>query len=319
MSRKERSVSAPKSKNSSGSSTHECPLRRDGKRCGPLNHVAIGDPDGKLVQAYSACSCGRRYEVPFSEKRKLVSFLPSAPRIRQSSTGLGASALDMQLASSVWPASHVSRFAKQGIVPIGTPVLHSRTQPVPVITKGLVRFGLHMISAMLDANGIGLAANQVGLPLQVIVHKMNRIAPQVLINPEILIATGTWAYIEGCLSLKIDDTSALVRRPKKIVVCAATIDGRSVVMHADELFSRVLQHEIDHLQGIEYVQRLEGEGKDNVYRIIENKGIDVSCIPPRPYEVALPRTRAGRPRVVSTDGLRSESRLESQSSSATGS
>lgn len=169
-------------------------------------------------------------------------------------------------------------------MPIGTPVLHTSTEPVPAITKGLINFGMHMIAAMRQADGIGLAANQVGLSLQVLVHKMARIAPQILLNPELVASSGSWNYNEGCLSLKIEGTNAVVSRPKKITVRASTIDERTVIVHADELFARVLQHEIDHLNGIEYVQRLTGELHNSVYGIIEAHGIDTSCIPPRPYD-----------------------------------
>ncbi len=213
--------------------------------------------------------------------------LAAAPNIGPGGGGgIAGRAIDQLVKSSTWPADHVSRFSKRGIVPIGTPVLHSPTNAVAVITNELGSFGLHMISAMRDADGIGLAANQVGVPLQVLVHKFGWIAPRVLVNPELLSSSGWWDYHEGCLSLKMDGTDALVRRPKVVLVRAGTIDGGGIIVSADELFARVLLHEIDHLNGIEYVQRLTGDDRDRVYEVIASHGIDVACIPPSPYEVA---------------------------------
>ena len=61
--------------------------------------------------------------------------------------------------------------------------------------------------------------------------------------------------------------------------------GKPIVVNADELFARVLQHEIDRLDGIEYVQHTDGEDRLKIYRLIKDCGIDISCIPPRPYGV----------------------------------
>ena len=142
-----------------------------------------------------------------------------------------------------------------------------------------------MIKVMRQAAGIGLAANQAGVGLRMLVHKLAPVAPQVLINPELLDGDGKWEYSEACLSLKLEGTAATVLRPKRITVRAVTIDGKPIVVNADELFARVLQHEIDHLDGIEYVQRVDGEDRLKIYRLIEDCGIDISCIPPRPYGV----------------------------------
>jgi peptide deformylase len=137
---------------------------------------------------------------------------------------------------------------------------------------------------MRSARGIGLAANQVGVPVQVLIHKMDSVAPAMLINPTLLRQSGVWEYNEGCLSLKVDETAAPVRRPKSVMVRAATIEGKTIVLNADELLARVLLHEIDHLSGIEYVQRLVGRERSRVYQAMRERGIDVACMPPKPYD-----------------------------------
>ena len=259
-----------------------CPARKGGEHCVPLNQIVIKDEDTDKTEGYAACECGRRFALSASSRRRLLGYFPDAQFIRRGIGTINGHALD-QLFKSTWPRGHVSRYAKPGVVPIGTPVLHSPTQQITVITEGLVEFGSHLLTVMHEAGGIGLAANQAGVPVQALVHRFRGIAPRVLLNPEILSSAGEWDYNEGCLSLKIDGTNSSLRRPKNVVVRASTIEGKAIVILADEIFARVLQHEIDHLQGIEYVQRLAERERTRVYRIIEDNGIDLSWIPPRPY------------------------------------
>lgn len=270
-----------------GARSATCGARGADKRCAPINESLIFEPLDGSVEAYAACSCGRRFPLSWSARARLLAHLPTAPLLSRERGTLEASAFDRRLALATWPADRVSQFAKQGVVPVGTPVLHAPAEPVPLITKGLVKFGLHMTSVMRHANGIGLAANQVGVPIQVLIHKLSSVAPGMLINPKVLRASGSWQYTEGCLSLNVEDTAITVRRPKQILVRAATIDGKTLVVNADELFARVLQHEIDHLDGIEYVQRLTGQDRSGIYQVMSDRGIDVTFMPPRPYDDSL--------------------------------
>ncbi len=140
-----------------------------------------------------------------------------------------------------------------------------------------------MTSVMHQAQGIGLAANQVGAPVRMCTHKLGAVAPTTLINPEILKSAGVWEYTEGCLSLSVDGAAAPVVRPKTLLIRALTLDGRAFIANADELFARVLQHEVDHLNGIEYVQRLTGLERTRVYLVMNEHDIDHSWMPPAPY------------------------------------
>lgn len=151
--------------------------------------------------------------------------------------------LDSLIERTTCPTGRVSPLSRQGIVPIGTPVLHRATEPVTVISTGLARFGLHMVSAMRRANGIGLAANQVGVPVRVLAHNLGRVLPQIMVNPEATRSQGRWTYGEGCLSLRIEGTAVDVVRPRVITVVATLLDGRVIAVRADELLARVLQHE----------------------------------------------------------------------------
>lgn len=261
----------------------ECKVRGEGKTCAPLNHVVMGTSPDDLNLAYSACSCGRKYSIPPATRRRLRAHFDQDLLVRRGYGTLKAKAQDELIERSLWPASSKARFAKEGIVPLGTPVLHTPSRTVTVITDELQALGGHMRGVMRQADGIGLAANQVGVPLSVLVHKLETVAPPILLNARILKSEGTWLYSEGCLSLYMDDTRTSVRRPGVITVQATTIDGMGIVLRADELLSRVLQHEIDHLAGIEYVQRLTGDDLPAVYQVIADNGIDVSCIPPKPY------------------------------------
>jgi len=137
----------------------------------------------------------------------------------------------------------------------------------------------HMIAVMKARNGIGLAANQVGVSVRVFVHALSNAAPEVLIDPVVLHSDGTWAYSEGCLSVQIPGSRSPLVRPKVVRVRATVLDGSVVEIEADELLSRVFQHEIDHLDGIEYVQRLTGCERDRVYKVMRDAGVDVRYIP----------------------------------------
>ena len=102
-------------------------------------------------------------------------------------------------------------------------------------------------------------------------------------DPEVRAAEGTWTYTEGCLSLEVDGTHAPLDRPKFVQIRGRTVHGDAIEVTADEVVARICQHEIDHLDGIEYVQRLVGDHHDRVYEVMAADGIDVSVLPDAPY------------------------------------
>jgi len=135
-----------------------------------------------------------------------------------------------------------------------TPVLRERTKKVSNFDASLHRLLDDMLETMRDAPGVGLAANQVGVPLQVAVIEVDDRITE-LINPQIVKGAGEQIDWEGCLS--IPGYVAEVARDEKVTVKARDRHGKEFRVRGTELFARALQHEIDHLNGILYIDHLE--------------------------------------------------------------
>ena len=133
-------------------------------------------------------------------------------------------------------------------------VLRERTKRVARFDPSLHRLLADMLETMRDAPGVGLAANQVGVPLQVAVTEVEGRITE-LVNPQIVRTSGEQLDWEGCLS--IPGYVAEVARAAKVTVKAKDRHGREFRIKGDELFARALQHEIDHLNGILYIDHLE--------------------------------------------------------------
>lgn len=134
------------------------------------------------------------------------------------------------------------------------PILRERTKRVSRFDASLHRLLDDMLETMRDAPGVGLAANQIGVPLQVaIVEVENRITE--LVNPQIVRRSGEQLDWEGCLS--IPGYVAETGRSAKVTVKARDRHGREFRVKGEELFARALQHEIDHLNGVLYIDHLE--------------------------------------------------------------
>jgi peptide deformylase len=147
------------------------------------------------------------------------------------------------------------------------PFLRQRAAEVSEINEGIRALIEQMFKAMEDEKGIGLAAPQIGVGKRVIVISVeekhfDRLA---LINPEILhLSEETDVMEEGCLS--VPGVNADVRRPLEAVVRGITRSGRLVEISAKGLLARVLQHEIDHLNGTLFIDRLTGKARKGVER-----------------------------------------------------
>ena len=121
-----------------------------------------------------------------------------------------------------------------------------------------------MIETMREAQGVGLAANQVGVLQRVIIIQLpEEEEPKVLINPELVKQEGEREVEEGCLS--IPGYRGIVRRSEKVRVKALDRKGKAIKVKADELMAQALEHEIDHLNGVLYIDRLVD--KDSLFKI----------------------------------------------------
>jgi peptide deformylase len=140
------------------------------------------------------------------------------------------------------------------IVTAEEPILRERTKRVSTFDASLHRLLDDMLETMRDAPGVGLAANQIGIPLQVAVIEIeDRITE--LVNPQIVRSSGEQLDWEGCLS--IPGYVAEVGRPAKVTVKARDRHGREFRVKGEELMARALQHEIDHLNGALYIDYLD--------------------------------------------------------------
>jgi peptide deformylase len=136
---------------------------------------------------------------------------------------------------------------------LGDPVLRERTDPVASVTDDIRQLVDDLFETMYAAEGIGLAASQVGRRERVAVVDVSE-SPLVLINPEIVSRQGNARDEEGCLS--IPDIYGEVERPDNIVLRALNRDAESFEIEATGLLARCIQHEVDHLEGRLFIDYL---------------------------------------------------------------
>jgi peptide deformylase len=147
--------------------------------------------------------------------------------------------------------------AVRGLRYLGDPVLRQKAERVEEVTEEVRALIADMFDTMYAEEGVGLAAPQVGISQRVIVvdARDDHLDPFALVNPEI-VAVGDDAdrAEEGCLS--IPGLKEIVERPVAVKVKALDADGADVVLEAEGLLARILQHEIDHIDGILFIDRV---------------------------------------------------------------
>lgn len=167
---------------------------------------------------------------------------------------------------------------KLSIRQYGDPLLRAKGKRVDKIDDRLRELAADMIETMRAANGVGLAAQQIGEALQLTVLDISQIKdrpstmklngkevdpknamPLVLINPEIELLTETEVGTEGCLSFP--EINGEIERAKSIVVRAQTLHGEAIELEACGLLARAIQHEVDHLNGILFIDRMSTAAK----------------------------------------------------------
>jgi peptide deformylase len=161
------------------------------------------------------------------------------------------------------------------------PVLREVCPPVERFDDELRRLSADMIETMRAAPGVGLAASQVGVPLRLCVLDPSAgsdpAAVRVLVNPELLESEGVENEEEGCLS--IPGFVERVERPERVTVRGFDLDGGEISLCADGILARVVCHEIDHLNGVLFVDRLRGLRRERARRALRRMAEEATAAP----------------------------------------
>ena len=177
------------------------------------------------------------------------------------------------------------------IVQYGHPVLRERCRPVEAVDDRLRELVDDMVETMYAAQGVGLAAPQVGVPLRLAVvdvahdpecisflrvdgedAELAELMPLVFINPELDFGDRKESDTEGCLSIR--DVRAEVKRPAEIRARLPLIDGRVIEVETDGLLARAIQHETDHLNGVLFIDRVSPAAKVRLKRKLKRLAAD---------------------------------------------
>jgi peptide deformylase len=152
------------------------------------------------------------------------------------------------------------------ILPIKTvpePVLRRKSKRVSTIDGSIRKLAEDMLETMHAAPGVGLAAPQVGVPLRVIVIGLPEEEDFVLVNPEIVRRVGERLVTEGCLS--VPGYFGEIKRARRVTVKGKDLSGKEIRIKGEELLAQALEHEIDHLNGVLYIDHLESG--DDLHRV----------------------------------------------------
>ena len=176
----------------------------------------------------------------------------------------------------------------------GDPILRKPAEEISEINGSLAQLCENMFSAMNAVGGIGLAAPQIGVGKRLFVYLSEEQLPghsgkrrsgkrlpinsdearhsgEVIINPRITESDGTWRYEEGCLS--VPGYSWEIERPRSVALEGVDINGNEIAIEADALLARLIQHEIDHLDGVLLVERLNPEERKDALRSLRLNGV----------------------------------------------
>jgi peptide deformylase len=157
----------------------------------------------------------------------------------------------------------------------GDPVLRLETKPVTEIDEAVRVLVQDMIETMYEAPGVGLAANQIGVPRRIAVFDaQDELGPRVMINPVIVELSGEWVYEEGCLS--VPGHWWEIKRPGFARVKAIDLDGNDVEYAGDGLLGRVLQHEVDHLDQKLLIDRLDKPARKRALRDLRDEALGLA-------------------------------------------
>ena len=154
----------------------------------------------------------------------------------------------------------------------GDPVLRQATKVIEEIDGAVAKLAADMIETMYAAPGVGLAANQVGVQRRLFVYDVGA-GPVVVINPTIVDSSGEWTYQEGCLS--VPGLSWEIVRPGSVHLNGYDVDGNELSIEADELEGRVFQHEMDHLDGVLLIERLDADQRREAKAVLRARTLQL--------------------------------------------
>jgi peptide deformylase len=160
---------------------------------------------------------------------------------------------------------------------IGDPVLRQRASEVTEIDGNLVTLVDDMFEVMYDAPGLGLAAPQIGVSRRIFVFDSDERAG-VLINPEIVESDGEWEFVEGCLS--VPGLHWPIVRPRRVLLRGVDLDGNTIEFEADDLEARIFQHELDHLDGVLLIERLDDDQRREAKRALRELAVNTEPAAP---------------------------------------
>lgn len=140
---------------------------------------------------------------------------------------------------------------------IGDEILRKKSRKIEHVDERIRVLLDDMVQTMIHENGVGLAAPQVGILKRAVVIDGDEAGIIKLINPEIIESVGVQTDEEGCLS--VPGRSGIVERPKKVTVRALNEKGEEIILTGEDLMARAFCHEIDHLDGILFVDKMERE------------------------------------------------------------
>jgi len=166
----------------------------------------------------------------------------------------------------------MARMSTYSIRLYGDPVLRQRAADVEDIDGTLKQLADDMVQTMYEAPGVGLAAPQVGVQKRMFVYDTGDGAgPVTVVNPVLAEARGEWTFDEGCLS--VPGLSWPIVRPKEVHLTGFDLDGNEISVAADEFLARVFQHEVDHLDGVLLVERLDDDQRREAKRILRTRAL----------------------------------------------
>jgi peptide deformylase len=150
----------------------------------------------------------------------------------------------------------------------GDPVLREATREVDEIDGRIAALADTMIETMRAAPGVGLAANQIGIARRLFVYDAGE-GPVTVINPRLVESEGEYTYLEGCLS--VPGYAWEITRPNRVHLVGRDLDGNELSLEADEYEGRIFQHELDHLDGVLLVERLDPDQRKEAKALLRKE------------------------------------------------